>query len=470
MLQVATHRPGVAPVATSILLVVFQARASLFGILSSEAAAPIRPQSLRWPIVQTAGADCSVHSDFPELVAWCQSILAPAHAQLTKRRELEGRLGKCAWTPQPAAKSAMKHASKPVGSPMDIASYDPYTEVKHHNETNKPVVSSCQSGKWLLVRYGYQVTTGGNDWTQTFFTFDIHGNWSAGPPHRDFYWRQGLNVPASSALREKTFKEKLWSFWSRQLPPERVLVSGFFAGATDTKGSLIAYPPLHKHHFHFLDAESPTANEAIMQMHGDAECQTSLGGVACSIRQYPHGYAMRVARPFAMQATVNDVRMERSPPMEYYFTVALRFAQLSEVRRVFQYVVFGPMVISGLGPGGLGTILIPGRGRYVSWIAGTFRARASLLFAYAHHHNQWTEATRLYVNVSHSDLELKRVIGGPGWIHSNRVRFNDVFSASHVITPTRFQSPVHTHARSRASPRIFPPFTPRHCHVRHCSH
>ena len=73
-----------------------------------------------------------------------------------------------------------------------------------------------------------------------------------------------------------------------------------------------------------------------MQMHGDAECRHGDGGAACGIRLFPDGYAMRLARPFSLQATVNDVRAESSPPLPWYFAIALRTTAPSAVRRTIR--------------------------------------------------------------------------------------------------------------------------------------
>jgi len=77
------------------------------------------------------------------------------------------------------------------------------------------------------------------------------------------------------------------------------------------------------------------------------------------------------------------------------------------------------MVISGLGPGALGTKLVPGTARYATWCAGTFHRHVKVHFSWSHSHNQWTEAVRWYVNASAAQLSLGGggALGSPGWLH-----------------------------------------------------
>jgi len=362
------------------------------------------------PPVLTAGGDCTLQSRHPDARKWCESLLAPPEVQFAKQADLESRFAGCEWTTQDAVSGILMHSYAPNIS-MDVIDYNPFEPWPKPGQPHARV-SSCRSGPWTFARFGPALTTGGNDWTSGAFPFDVHGgDWATGPRLVEFLKKDEVDMYGPMPFGLKAAP-------ASYSPTEHASVSGYYLGSTTAAGKMIPYPPLHKHHFHFLESTSQDTQEAILTMHGDAECEEAKGGPACGIRLFPDGYAMRVGRAFGMHAQVNDVRASGSPNLEHYFVAALRLDE--RPIRAIQHAVYTPMLISGYGVGSLSTVLVPGRGQFAAWNAGTFYHHASVLFGYVHHHGQWAEASRWYVNSTIDELGLDGMIGSQGWLHANR--------------------------------------------------
>jgi len=229
---------------------------------------------------------------------------------------LESRFAGCEWTTQDAVSGILMHSYAPNIS-MDVIDYNPFEPWPKPGQPHARV-SSCRSGPWTFARFGPALTTGGNDWTSGAFPFDVHGgDWATGPRLVEFLKKDEVDMYGPMPFGLKAAP-------ASYSPTEHASVSGYYLGSTTAAGKMIPYPPLHKHHFHFLESTSQDTQEAILTMHGDAECEEAKGGPACGIRLFPDGYAMRVGRAFGMHAQVNDVRASGSPNLEHYFVAALR--------------------------------------------------------------------------------------------------------------------------------------------------
>ena len=100
-------------------------------------------------------------------------------------------------------------------------------------------------------------------------------------------------------------------------PPRRDL------GSTSTEGKLLAYPPLHQHHFHVEEYKADWFAGGLIA-HGDDQCHAHAGGVACLVHRHAPGHVQRVTTPLSVDADVNDVRAAGSPPLTHWAVVALK--------------------------------------------------------------------------------------------------------------------------------------------------
>ncbi|KAH8055324.1 hypothetical protein JL722_8225 [Aureococcus anophagefferens] len=107
---------------------------------------------------------------------------------------------------------------------------------------------------------------------------------------------------------------------------------------TDGAGAVLGYPPIHVHHVHLafapgvrprlgeyycgLGASKPCYNAS---WHGDYECRSDRGGVACLHETWPLGSAKFAGEPVDLEGEINDVRARGSPPLEWYFQTGIRW-------------------------------------------------------------------------------------------------------------------------------------------------
>ena len=107
-----------------------------------------------------------------------------------------------------------------------------------------------------------------------------------------------------------------------------------FIGAIDGSGAPIAYPPLHLHHvhilpeqpslrFHYLGAPYETHMNLVIERHGE----WNFAGATPAVRAEaePAGYGRLVSWPLDIDSEINDVRPAGSPPLTWWFELALRW-------------------------------------------------------------------------------------------------------------------------------------------------
>jgi len=165
--------------------------------------------------------------------------------------------------------------------------------------TSAFVLKFCRDRLWRAFKVGPFSTKGGYFWH-----------------HAAWYFR---NESASSLL--PTFKDNVYAF------------SDYFLGSLDALSSIIGYPPIHQHHFHFWGAHEVVGDK--LNAHGDNQCVAEEGGKYCYVRSAPRGLAYVSEGPLTAFNDFNDVRYPSAPRMDSWMTVVVKIYEgTSEPRRI----------------------------------------------------------------------------------------------------------------------------------------
>jgi hypothetical protein len=112
-----------------------------------------------------------------------------------------------------------------------------------------------------------------------------------------------------------------------------VSVVGGMIAPVHANGTAIGYPPLHIHHAHLIPFGSwaervqrlrHTDNDhhdIMVQAHGDSECVSEEGGIACNLVELPEGRAFSVSDArsgLVVDWDINDQRAAGSEPLTWY--------------------------------------------------------------------------------------------------------------------------------------------------------
>merc|ERR1711939_549215 len=147
--------------------------------------------------------------------------------------------------------------------------------------------SSSSSSSWRIARVGPFNSTGGFDWHRTRLDDPFH-------------------LSGEDPLS----------------------VTAMFLSPVNEAGELLGNPPIHIHHADLAPATTSAAANfsRLGEWHGDSQCDTGGGGVACYLRALPagYGYPLRDGLPLHLDADFNDARPAGSPGMQWWFETALR--------------------------------------------------------------------------------------------------------------------------------------------------
>jgi len=155
-------------------------------------------------------------------------------------------------------------------------------ELAYYTEYNSLCIRDAGDGnEWHIERYGPLTTWGGNDW----------------------YRITALNPLGHVASGSHD-------------------VLAYFSGhtAADDDTQLLAYPPIHEHHVHLLDASfQPMCCDKSVMLHGDDSCDKNDGGTSCYLTKYPPGFKTQLKFPmWGLNTEFNDVRPATEVPLVSY--------------------------------------------------------------------------------------------------------------------------------------------------------
>ena len=199
-----------------------------------------------------------------------------------------------------------------------------------------PVSEADGGGAWHVQRVGPFVSTGGYDWWQI--------GWSD-----------------AGGLKEVIDKH-----------PEGVDIEASILIPVDEDGKRIGHPPVHIHHIHFVKPKSvrfrnimrgfcvsstgistaPALDSLIkeqncynsslyIEQHGDYQCVPEDDGIECLTSNYPS--PRRLSEHLDLEGELNDVRPFDSPPMKWYYQIALKWRPIqAEKRALSQMTIMAP--------------------------------------------------------------------------------------------------------------------------------
>ena len=133
----------------------------------------------------------------------------------------------------------------------------------------------------------------------------------------------------------------------------RYAFSGHAFGSIDARSSLIGYPPVHQHHFHFgyafslppysgpsvyprrfteaYKARTGSSPPEAMSTHGDHNCLDAQGGVDCIVVVLPDDMAFVEKGPLGAMNSFIDVRSEGAAQMETWQLMALKLPNVTSL-------------------------------------------------------------------------------------------------------------------------------------------
>jgi len=165
---------------------------------------------------------------------------------------------------------------------------------------------------------------------------------------------------------------------------------------------------MHQHHFHVEpDVGANNATWSALVTHGDDQCVTSAGGVACEIQQTPSGYAWPMPLPFRLSSDTNDVRANASEPFEWYILVAIKGRPHDGSLKYFTqiHMKMEPHPKQG---GYFGTYYVPSNTTSMFWAEGTFLGSWDVLWSYYHSHSAWLKEMLFYVGANSTELQMEQ--------------------------------------------------------------
>lgn len=200
-----------------------------------------------------------------------------------------------------------------------------------------PMPESEGGGAWHVQRVGPFTSTGGYDWWQI--------GWS--------------DAGMISEVIEKQH-------------PEGVDIESAILVPVDESGQRIGHPPIHIHHIHFvrqngvrfrnqmrgfcvsstgttskmLDSYTKEQNcynsSLYLEQHGDYQCTPEDDGVECLTTHYLNN-PRRISEAMDLEGELNDVRPFNSPPMRWYYQIALRWRPIQpEKTAMSQQTIMAP--------------------------------------------------------------------------------------------------------------------------------
>jgi len=116
--------------------------------------------------------------------------------------------------------------------------------------------------------------------------------------------------------------------------PHGIMVDATFSAAVQPDGTPLGLPPIHIHHIHVgpqigVKAKEWSVPYLAMEQHGDYECHGSEGGSRCLFEKTADGYGKVIREPLDLEGELNDARAFNSPPITWYYRVALRYRPYS---------------------------------------------------------------------------------------------------------------------------------------------
>lgn len=186
-----------------------------------------------------------------------------------------------------------------------------------------------------------------------------------------------------------------------------VSLTSYFMGATSLDHSVIGYPPLHIHHFHLEQQKCLVGLCGAVITHGDDQCTTADGGVACLVRKMPDGFATKIKRPFLVSSEINDVRESTSLSLPFWFTIALQTPRTRIHLRPFSQhkVVLQPVDARYFVDGDAVTYGVPSDRTSGFFRSGYFVRQATYFWSYYHTHPQWLSDMFLLTGANASEFQ-----------------------------------------------------------------
>jgi len=200
-------------------------------------------------------------------------------------------------------------------------------------------------------------------------------------------------------------------------------------------GEAIGYPPIHIHHTHigsmsadyelnrlailnYGNTDPPFHSEPslpksliranVLDVHGDRQCHSELGGVKCLFYAMPEGFSIRLDTEFFIWGLLNDVRPSDSKQMTWWMEYAVRY-ESQRSRSLFLPASMGfywKCDVNGI-PGHTEDFDIPAQEPSLMWKSFSFTEHGTFLrnFFHGHHSNVkdiwFVSATPLELDISH---------------------------------------------------------------------
>jgi len=181
-----------------------------------------------------------------------------------------------------------------------------------------------------------------------------------------------------------------------------VYVVGTYFALVYRNGSTIGYPPLHIHHAHIhpyskkLKSESRVdgmpfeglEHHVLIQTHGDGGCKPEEGGTDCNLHQLPDGQGYRVYNSdgFNINYEINDVRPNRSEPLEFFVDIVVMWTYKKKTETTFMQI---GSPVAGAG-----------------WMTYIMPLDSNSNVAYWNHTNQWLGPGTISNFIMHTHMSL----------------------------------------------------------------
>ena len=200
-------------------------------------------------------------------------------------------------------------------------------------------------------------------------------------------------------------------------PPANIghFIIGSFVSLVMGNGEVLAYPPVHMHHFHLFQGDrvgilQPHTHYVGTETHGDSGClRSSLSGL-CYMQVFPEGYGLPFSENYFCDSNVNFVSGSPSPEgTEFWFQAAIYVPHAGDEAYIHMPTpikALGNQLMNPLQKPEAGTYRVPNEGEAATWYEEKAMFSGKIAWLHWHAHYFYQQDYWIFVDVPAQELGL----------------------------------------------------------------